>query len=376
MKELRQARHSSRAERVALVMARRWALAEGMARIVLRAARLAANATGNAPLRSLSLLARRIGGPELVPEWLPVTPGAAPRVPRTGASWQEASAVYFPACINRIFGAPPGAADATTVTGAMVALAERAGVKLWVPSDVAGSCCATVWHSKGYAKANAYAANDVVNRLWQWSDRGRLPIVVDSSSCTLGLVHDVIPHLDEVNRERHRALRVVDALTWARSDLLPRLTISDRVSCAVLHSTCSMRHLGNARDLRTVAEALAEEVREPITDTCCGFAGDRGFLHRELPESATRAEAREVASWAGDLHLSGNRPCELGMQHTTGEVYESAIVALERATRADTAVWPDPRSVSWAGLCPQRTAVSTQQLSVDCVQRPSNSSHH
>ena len=334
MKELRHARHTPRAERVALLLARRWAMAERVARGLLRVARLAASITGDAPLRFVSILARRVGGPELVPEWLPSTPGPAPRVPRTAVQREQAVAVYFPGCINRIFGAPPGAAEATTVTGAIVALAELAGVGLWVPPDIAGSCCATVWHSKGYQDANVHAANDVVERLWKWSDSGRLPVIVDASSCTLGLVREVVPYLYGVNHERHRALRFVDAVTWARSELLPRLTIRQRVSRAVLHPTCSMRHLGIVGDLRTLTEAFADQVVEPITATCCGFAGDRGFLHRELTESATRAEATEVAVCGGDLHVSGNRPCELAMQHTTGEIYESAIVALERATRA------------------------------------------
>ena len=342
MKELRHARHSPRAERTALLLARHWTAAERLARGVLRLARVSRRVVGDAPLRGASLLARRIGGPELVPEWLPATPGPARSVPRPRVSWKQAEAVYFQACINRIFGAPPGAPDAMTVSGAIVALAARAGVRLWVPPDLAGSCCATVWHSKGHQDANAHAANDVVERLWRWSDGGRLPVVVDASSCTLGLVREVEPYLYGINRERHARLRVVDALTWASAELAPRLVVTQRVPRAALHATCSMRHLGIAADLRAITQAFAEEVVEPITDTCCGFAGDRGFLRRELTESATAAEAAEVTAFGADLHLSGNRPCELGMQHSTGEVYESALVALERATR--TGSRPTPKS--------------------------------
>lgn len=343
MKELRHARHSPRAERVALVVARHWTATERLARAALRLARVSRRVVGDAPLRGATLLARRIGGRELVPEWLPATPGPAPPVPRTAMSRKQAEAVYFPACINRIFGAPPGAPDAMTVSGAIVALAARAGVRLWVPPDVAGSCCATVWHSKGHQDANVHAANDVVERLWRWSDGGRLPVVVDASSCTLGLVREVGPYLYGINSERHAGLRVIDALTWAGAELLPRLAVTRRVPRAVLHPTCSMRHLGIAKDLRAVTRALADEVVEPITDTCCGFAGDRGFLRRELTESATAAEASEVDASGADLHLSGNRPCELGMQHSTGAVYEPALVALERATRTGTGPPPSGR---------------------------------
>jgi D-lactate dehydrogenase len=333
MKQLRRARHTPRAEGVALYLARHWAAAERTARVVLRVARKVADTTGDAPLRGATRLSRRVGDPDLLPEWLPATPGAAPPVPRTAVPPEQASAVYFPSCVNRIFGAPPSAADPTTVSTALVALAERAGVGLWVPPDVAGSCCATVWHSKGYHDASRYAANDVIQRLWRWTDAGRLPVVIDASSCTLGLTRDIRPVLHDINRQRHTVLRIVDALTWTRAGLLPRLMVTERVERAVVHPTCSMRHLGITDDLRMLAAALADHVVEPVTGTCCGFAGDRGFLHRELPESATRAEAAEIGSSRADLYVSGNRPCELGMQHTTGRTYESALVALERATR-------------------------------------------
>jgi D-lactate dehydrogenase len=57
------------------------------------------------------------------------------------------------------------------------------------------------------------------------------------------------------------------------------------------------------------------------------------FLHPELTESATQEEAAEVAQSGADVFLSGNRTCEVGMEHDTGEPYESVIVALERVTR-------------------------------------------
>lgn len=66
---------------------------------------------------------------------------------------------------------------------------------------------------------------------------------------------------------------------------------------------------------------------------CCAFAGDRGMLHRELTESATREAAAFVASRAFDAHLSANRMCEVGMDHTAGRGYYSALLELERATR-------------------------------------------
>ncbi|WP_410050167.1 FAD-binding and (Fe-S)-binding domain-containing protein [Actinomadura sp. CNU-125] len=335
MKDLRHRRHRGGAERVALALARNWSAAERLTRTLLRLARPLADIAGDRSVRAATLLARRVLGTAQVPEWLAATPGPAPARRGRGPRPAGTAAVYVPSCVNRIFGAPPGAADATTVTSALPALAERAGVVLWTPPGVAGTCCGTVWNSKGHRAAHAYAANDLVERLWRWTDGGRLPVVLDSSSCTLGVLREMTAVLSGGNRARHAALTVVDALTWARTDLLPKLTVTRRLGRAVLHPTCATNHLGNTGDLRAVAAALAAEAVEPINATCCGFAGDRGFLHRELTESATRAEAAEVSRLTADAYLSGNRPCEIGLQHATGHPYESALVALERATRTE-----------------------------------------
>jgi D-lactate dehydrogenase len=61
----------------------------------------------------------------------------------------------------------------------------------------------------------------------------------------------------------------------------------------------------------------------PPSATCCGFAGDRGFLHPELTEAATADEASELADREFDAYLSSNRTCEIGLTRATGRPYSS-----------------------------------------------------
>ena len=75
----------------------------------------------------------------------------------------------------------------------------------------------------------------------------------------------------------------------------------------------------------------------PIRATCCGFAGDRGLLHPELPLAATAEEAAEVTARRFDAHLCSNRTCEIGLQQGTGRAYESFVFTLEELTRPDRA---------------------------------------
>ncbi|GFN01993.1 hypothetical protein Smic_05490 [Streptomyces microflavus] len=335
MKGFRHRRHTPREERIAALTAKNFRVVEASARLAVAAGDAIGKRGGDRLLASVTRLARRAVRPDLVPEWLPQLPGSAarelPRTTRVGAS-----AVYYPACVNRIFAGPeagPGGTPAPSLAEAVVAVSERAGKPVWIPGDVAGTCCATIWHSKGYDAGNRVMANRIVEAAWGWTAGGTLPLVVDASSCTLGIAEEVVPYLSEDNRELHRELTVVDSLVWAAGELLPELTVFERAGSAVLHPTCSMEHLGDVEQLRVLAEACAEEVTVPDGAGCCAFAGDRGMLHKELTDAATAKEAAEVNSRDYDAYLSANRMCEIGMERATGHPYRSALIELERATR-------------------------------------------
>jgi D-lactate dehydrogenase len=309
VKELRHEGHGAAAERRALKRAKRWAAVEGASRVGLRFG---------------GPLARRTKRGRALPA------AATANLPATLHS--GAAAVYVPSCTNRIF-AGSAATAAGWVVEALVEVSARAGLPVWIPEDVAGSCCGLPWSSKGFGEAHRHKANEMVQRLWKWSGEGALPIVVDAASCTNAATEPGEGVLDETNAERLAELEILDSVAWAHDHLLPWLEVSERVGSATIHPTCATRRMGLAPRLRALAAALADDVHLPPTATCCGFAGDRGISHPELTESATRAEAAEVAGRDFDAHLSSNRTCEIGLQRATGAPYESVVILLERLTR-------------------------------------------
>ena len=158
--------------------------------------------------------------------------------------------------------------------------------------------------------------------LRRWTDGGALPVVVDASSCTHGLIADAAA--EEV--------QVLDSIEWLHDHLLARLTVRHRVGSAVVHPTCSVRHLGLGDKLLALAQALADEVTVPASTGCCGMAGDRGWLHPELPASALRDLTRELDGRHFDAALSSNRTCEVALG-STGQPYASVVQKLEELTR-------------------------------------------
>ena len=291
-KRLRRERHSALAQRFARFLANHFALLEHGARLRLRAARC--------------------------------------RRPHTECA--GADAVYFPACISRVLGRLRGEPDDMSLMEVFVEVASRAGVRVFIPPDVSGTCCGVPFSSKGYDQAHGLAVNRTIERFWQWSDQGRLPIVVDASPCTYGLL-TCRPHLTPENQQRFDRMQILDSVRFAHQRLLPRLTVTRPLDAVALHPVCSLIKMGLVSELEAIASACSRQVTVPPGAGCCGFAGDRGYLFPELTESAMRLEAAEVRAGSFDGHYSSSRTCEIGLTRATESVYRSYLYLIERTTR-------------------------------------------
>ena len=154
---------------------------------------------------------------------------------------------------------------------------------------------------------------------------------MDTSPCAYALTSG--EGLSADNRDRLARMRIVDAVDFFGTTVLPSLTLLRRAGTVVLHPVCSLVKMGNVPKLTAVAAACSERVFVPPSSGCCGFAGDRGFLVPELTEAATRAPAAEVRAVTADGHYSSSRTCEIGMSRATDRNYRSWIHLLEWATR-------------------------------------------
>jgi D-lactate dehydrogenase len=332
IREFRAMETTATADKVALGLARSWSTVEKVSRASLSATHAFSALFGVKPLTALTGIARAVANPDLIPS----VPGPMPRAARAPRSTQKngAAAVYFPACINRMFGRDPDSPASPYLPEAFVTLSERAGKPLWIPPDVAGLCCSTPWKSKGYPQGHGFMAKSIAEAMLRWSDGGKLPIVVDAASCTLGLSQDIAPLLDAETKNKYERLSIIDSIAWCR-DLLPKLTIRRKLGRIAVHPTCSITHLQLAGTIKQIAAHLAEEVEVPIGTTCCGTAGDRGLLHPELVVSATREVKAILDAHPAEAYISANRTCEMGLRHATGRPYESFVFLLEELSRPE-----------------------------------------
>jgi D-lactate dehydrogenase len=329
-KRLRKARHSPASKKIALGLARHFATIEPAMRLGLRAGHIVQSLLGVGAMAGLTRAIRTMIGKPF-PQWSAEMPRPA-RSTRPLTSKAGAVAVYFPSCISRTMGALRGEPDETSLMEAFVTVARRASLPVWIPEDVNGTCCGVPFSSKGYANANAFAVNRAVERFWTWSDGGHLPVVVDTSPCTYGLL-TCRGQLSDDNRDRFDKLTILDGVAFTHDMLLPKLAAKRRAGSVALHPVCSLTKMNLGSKLEGIARFCSGEVTVPLAAGCCAFAGDRGFLFPELTASATKHEAAEVKASGSAEHVSSSRTCEIGMTRATGEIYRSYMFLLEKVTR-------------------------------------------
>lgn len=264
---------------------------------------------------------RLVLGSDVVPSYSGDLPAGGRRRPMVTAA--DPVAVYFSSCTTTMFG-PEGEGDG--VAESFLQLCARAGVDVVTPPDLPSLCCGTPWKSKGLTAGYETMTAQVVASLRTATGEGVLPVVCDASSCTEGL-----ESLLDAAGVGH--IRVIDAVEFVASQILPRLPVGTRLPSLTLHPTCSSTRLGINGAVERLAAAVAERVSVPEDWGCCAFAGDRGMLHPELTASASQGEAREVLQIDSSAHASLNRTCEIGMTRATGRSYRHILELLDEVTR-------------------------------------------
>ncbi len=279
-----------------------------ISRFGLQAGQLASAVVGDKALGSLS------GG-----VWKNAMPRAGKPVSLHNAAGDPV--VYFPACGGRIFG--PADGREAQLNEVIQKLLIRAGYSPRLPAAVDSLCCGQMLASKGMADDADASAAQLELALREASENGRYPIVMDASACSARMQNYLAGRL-----------QVLDFHEFAHDALLPRLKLIRQAGPVALHINCSVRKSGSVAKLQNVVGACVDQVIEPEGVTCCGFAGDRGFVVPELSRHALR-KINDALPQNCTCGVSTNRTCEIGLTSETGRTYRSLAYLLEECSRSE-----------------------------------------
>ncbi len=240
-----------------------------------------------------------------------------------------ADIIYFPACMTRMMG--NDVEKNISITDTVMQLAKKASLNVVIPNNIEGNCCGQAFSSKGFSDAYKIAANKTIESVWQWTQKGRIPVVLDITSCTSSLLGSR-PYLTEANQKKYDAIQILDSIDFAADILLPRLNIKNKKEETILHPVCSVIKMNLNKKLEKIGKETSVKTVIPAGLGCCGMAGDRGFYYPELLVSATNQEAKEVKTYGTKDCYSTGKPCEMSMSEATGKNYRSIFYLLNEVS--------------------------------------------
>ncbi len=227
--------------------------------------------------------------------------------------------VYFPSCISRNMGADPAAPDARSEPQMALAVLAKAGYDVLFPKNLAALCCGMAFASKGFTAEAEAKARELSAALLEASDNGRYPVVTDTSPCMQHMMETLDP-----------SLKLFEPVSFVLEELQDKLVFTRLPRRVAIHVTCSTRKMGLAGKLEELARLCAREVVVPVGTECCGFAGDRGFTHPELNQSALLDLRKQVCTC--EAGYSTSRTCEIGLALHSGIPYYSILALVDEAT--------------------------------------------
>ncbi|MDR6784698.1 D-lactate dehydrogenase [Pedobacter africanus] len=320
VKRLRRESHSRTANGLAVIVARNFGGAAFAAGLAVRLGNGINSVFGASAMRNLT------GGIKKIVPAMPLWSNQLQAPKGYVKGDRNGDVVYFPTCINRMMG---GAKEGKkSVWQTFMSVSKKAGIGVVVPNDIDGMCCGQLFSSKGYSAAFAHTANQTIEKLWRWTSQGRLPVVLDVSSCTHTL-HSCRPVLTEEHKGYFDQLQIIDSIDYLHDMALPELPQISKKDRIVLHPVCTLKKMGLEGKLFDLANRFAGNVVVPLHAGCCGMAGDRGFLFPELTAAATAPEAEEVKGQECSGYYSTAKTCEMAMSDAVGKNYESILYLVD-----------------------------------------------
>lgn len=261
-----------------------------------------------------------------IPQWTPYMPKSFKRREMEEGRREKGDGrrkvVYFPSCINQTMGLPSKSRERQPLVDKMYSLLQKAGYEVVFPTEMEKLCCGTIWESKGMPDIADRKSAELEAALWEASEEGKYPVLCDQSPC----LHRM--------REKIKKMKLYEPAEFIYTFLRDKLEFTPTERPVAIHITCSMRRMGLADTLLSLARLCSTQVIVPEEVGCCGFAGDKGFTHPEVNKYALRKLRPQLIVAGIQTGYSNSRTCEIGLTTNTGIPYVSIAYLVDECTKA------------------------------------------
>ncbi|MGY5452517.1 FAD-binding and (Fe-S)-binding domain-containing protein [Agarivorans sp. MS3-6] len=289
-----------------------------MTRLGLGTAELGQKVLGSGAVSAISKGITNISAGK-VPTWNPAYPTRAKYQPPQ-ARFHKQKVVYIPSCAARTMGPQAGAIDPRPLVEVTCSVLEKAGFEVIMADKGDDLCCGMPYHSKGMLEIAADKSQQLETLIWQLSEQGRWPVLMDTSPCA-----------KRSKEQFSQPLDIYEPIGFIHQHALNKLEIAKLSEPVMLHLTCSSRRMDMHDPLLDIAKHCAEQAILPEHIYCCGWAGDKGFTTPELNKAALAPLKAQVPEGC-TRGYSNSRTCEIGLSHHSGVVYQSILYLVDEVS--------------------------------------------
>ncbi|MCG8427827.1 MAG: FAD-binding oxidoreductase, partial [Chromatiales bacterium] len=258
-RKLRQAERGPRSHKVGRWINSNFSSVEKGTRAGLVLAGFAQDLLGDKTLAALSKSLRKVSGNRL-PQWSPAMPRSAGKVaPIDSYPSSNGKVVYFPSCVSRTMGPAKHDPYQDPLHQRMQSLLQKAGYEIILPEGIEQHCCGMPLASKGLPEEADESLQRLEQLLWQVSERGTIPVLCDTSPCTMRMIEGFT-----------KPLKVFEAVGFISQHLMPHLNRVKQLEKVSLHITCTSRKMGLEATMIELAKSCAKEVLLSEDKGCCG----------------------------------------------------------------------------------------------------------
>ncbi len=255
-----------------------------------------------------------------LPLWSESLPSGTKKARVDGGVKSDKKVVYFSSCINQIMANPKGVDGEKSLQEVVVDILKKANYEVLMPSQ-SGLCCGMPFYSKGYSKQGELKTKELRRALRIATKNGTYPVVCDMSPCVKTMSEKLKDEFSIYGADEFVVKFLLDDLVFTK--------VNEPI---IIHKTCSTQSTNKAHFLQTLAKKCSNEVIVPKHISCCGFAGDRGFVYPELNATALRGLKEQIPKNA-KLAFSTSKTCEIGLSEHSGLAYRHIMYLVDDCTK-------------------------------------------
>lgn len=228
------------------------------------------------------------------------------------------SVVYFTTCINRTF-----KTNDTPLYKTVESLCNKANINVIYPKEIENMCCGKSFSQ--YKNLHNENTQKILKILFEASDNGKIPIILDHSACSM--------HLSKILKDSD--LKIYDLPQYIYEVIIKKLKINKINEDVAVYAMCALKKSNQDSIIEDISKLCTNGKIIKNSIFCCGFAGNKGFFTPELNKNALKGLKNFYDKTKIKRGFSSSTTCEIGLNDYSNISWQNIAYLVDEVASKD-----------------------------------------